>query len=51
MFKKSKWDAWYDSLPSHTKEWIKRQPIWHDRDMFKAFSVGVLIGILIGLVI
>ncbi len=51
MFKPSKWDLWYDSLPSHTKEWLKKQPVWHDSDMFKAALFGAFIGFLIGICI
>ena len=47
----NKWSTWYDSLPAHTKEYLKNQPLWHDRDMFKAFAVGILIGIVIGVAI
>jgi hypothetical protein len=45
----NKWTAWYDSLPAHTKEYLKTQAVWHDSDMFKAFAVGILIGVLIGI--
>lgn len=45
----SKWDNWYDSLPSHTKEYLKNQPLWHDRDMAKAFAWGLFFGFLVGL--
>lgn len=51
MFKANKWEVWYDSLPKHTKEWLKNQPVWHDRDMFKAFAVGILVGLIIGVVL
>jgi hypothetical protein len=44
----NKWTAWYDSLPEHTKQYLKAQPIWHDVDMFKAAMFGVVIGIIIG---
>jgi hypothetical protein len=44
----NKWEAWYDNLPQHTKEYLKTQPIWHDKDLAKAFVVGLLIGIVIG---
>ena len=47
----SKWDTWYDSLPKHTKEWLKNQPVWHDRAMSKAFIFGILVGILIGVIV
>ena len=51
MFKPSKWEQWYDSLPAHTKEYLKKQAVWNDRDMFKAFAFGVCFGILIGVVL
>lgn len=44
----NKWQTWYDSLPEHTKIYLKNQPVWHDRDMFKALAVGIVIGIIIG---
>ena len=50
MFR-TKWTDWYDSLPEHTKIYLKNQPIWYDRDMFKAFAFGVFIGLLIGVVL
>jgi hypothetical protein len=45
----SKFQAWYDNLPEHTKTYLKSQPIWHDRDLFKAGLFGVIVGVLIGL--
>jgi len=48
MFKPSKWDIWWDSLPASTREYIKNQPVWHDRDMYKAGILGVCIGLIIG---
>lgn len=44
----SKWTAWYDSLPEHTKTYLKTQPVWHDRDIFKAGMIGLLVGVLLG---
>ena len=49
MFKQSKWEAWYDSLPESTKKYIDNQAVWHDRDMFKAAAFGAVVGLLIGL--
>jgi hypothetical protein len=49
MFKQDKWDSWWDSLNPSTQAYLKSQPIWHDRDMFKAAVVGTLVGFLIGL--
>jgi hypothetical protein len=47
----NKWNTWYDNLSSHTREYLKTQPLWHDRDMFKALVYGIAIGLLIGLVL
>jgi len=47
----NKWDQWYDSLPVHTKEYLKRQPVWHDSDLIKAAIVGAVIGFILGLTI
>jgi hypothetical protein len=45
----NKWDHWYNSLPAHTKEYLKTQPVWHDSDLGKAFAMGIIIGVMIGL--
>jgi hypothetical protein len=45
----NKWTAWYDSLPEHTKEYLKNQPVWHDIDLVKAFAFGMIIGVIVGL--
>ena len=45
----SKYQTWWDSLPKHTQEYLKSQPLWHDSDMFKAAAVGAVVGFLIGL--
>jgi hypothetical protein len=44
----NKWDAWYDSLPEHTKQYLKTQPLWHDIDLAKALGIGLVIGFIIG---
>ena len=49
MFKQDKWEAWWDSLPEHTKEYLKSQPIWHDSDMWRAGLFGLVIGLILGL--
>ena len=45
----SKFQAWYDSLPENTKQYLKRQPVWHDKDMWKAGLLGLSIGLILGL--
>ena len=47
----SELDKWYDSLPEHTRIWIKKQPIWHDVDLFKAFLIGAFVGLIVGVII
>jgi hypothetical protein len=51
MFKQNKWEVWYDNLPSHTKTWLKNQPVWHDIDLAKAFLIGIIIGLIFGMVL
>jgi len=47
----SKYKQWWDSLNPQMQEYLKRQPIWHDRDMFKSLMFGVGIGFVIGVVV
>jgi hypothetical protein len=45
----SEWTKWYDSLPNHTKQYLKNQPLWHDSDLVKVGLVGFIIGLILGL--
>lgn len=47
MFK-TKWSKWYDSLPEHTKKYLASQPVWHDKDMAVAVSIGLAVGFVFG---
>jgi hypothetical protein len=44
----SKWTAWYDSLPAHTKKYLGTQAVWHDRDMFAVAAIALTLGCFIG---
>ena len=44
-----KYQTWWDSLPKHTQEYLKSQPLWHDSDMWRAGIFGCFVGIIIGL--
>lgn len=48
LFKPNKWDSWYDSLPEHTKQWLKNQPIWHDKDVAFFVCISLVVGFIIG---
>ena len=47
----SKYDAWWDSLHPNTQEYLKNQPIWHDRDLYKFCTITFTIGLIIGAVL
>ena len=42
---------WFDSLPEHTKEYLRNQPIWHDSDMWRAGMFGLVIGFILGVIL
>jgi hypothetical protein len=46
----SKWTSWYNSLPEHTKIYLKGQPLWHDKDMALAVSIGMAFGFVFGFI-
>jgi hypothetical protein len=46
-----KYQQWWDSLPKHTQQYLQSQPLWHDRDLFKALAAGVAIGFVLGALI
>jgi hypothetical protein len=51
MFKQNKWEQWWDSLSPQMQEYLKKQPVWHDRDMYKALVLGMAIGLVIGAIL
>jgi hypothetical protein len=44
-----KYQQWWDSLSPQMQQYLRSQPIWHDRDLYKAMAVGVVIGFILGL--
>jgi hypothetical protein len=50
MFK-SEAQRWLEMQPKHTQEWLKRQPLWHDKDLWLFFTFGSLAGLLVGLLL
>ena len=50
MFEKTELEIWWDRLDPKTKEYLKKQPLWHDKDLYKAMATGILIGLVIGII-
>lgn len=44
----NKWQVWYDSLPQNTKDYLKTQPIWHDKDLALFVSIALAVGFCLG---
>ena len=53
MSKNNKFNLWWDSLPAHTRDYLKAQPIWHTKDLCFfgaiAFVAGMGLGALLTL--
>jgi hypothetical protein len=47
----SKYKVWWDSLHPNMKEYLKKQPIWYDRDLYKVAVVAGIVGFVIGFVV
>jgi len=42
---------WWNELHPHTKEYLKNQPIWHDRDLYKFCTITFIAGLIIGAIL
>jgi ElaB/YqjD/DUF883 family membrane-anchored ribosome-binding protein len=47
----NKYQQWWDSLSPQMREYLKNQPIWYDRDLYKAMAVGAVMGFLLGVML
>ncbi len=47
----SKYQQWWDSLSPQMKQYLKDQPIWTDKDLYKTLAVGIAIGFVVGLIV
>jgi len=47
----NKWDKWYESLPAHTKEYLSKQPLWHDKDVAFFCSIAMVVGFFFGYIV
>ena len=43
-----KWERWYESLPEHTKQYLKGQPVWYDKDLALVGGVALVVGFILG---
>jgi len=41
-----KYTNWYNSLSPETREHMDSLPIWYNLDMFVAFIIGFVVGVL-----
>ena len=48
MFAPSQLETWWQNLPDNYKTYLKRQPIWHDRDLYKFGAVCAVLGFVVG---
>jgi len=51
MYKKTELELWWEQLDPKTKDYLKKQPLWHDKDLYKALAVGAVIGLIVGLIV
>jgi hypothetical protein len=51
MFEKTELEDWWDRLDTKSKDYLKKQPLWHDRDLYKALATGILIGLIVGIIV
>lgn len=47
----SKLSDWYEDLPPNHKEYLKNQPIWKDKDLYKFAAGAAIIGFIIGFLV
>lgn len=47
----SKYQTWWDSLPEQTKTWLKNQPIYREKDLYKSLAIGAVVGFVIGFIV
>lgn len=42
-----KYQAWWESLTPETQQYLKSQPHWHDKDLYHALAVGIVVGFIL----
>lgn len=47
----SNYHEWWDSLSPQMQQYLKRQPLWHDRDLYRSLAIGAVLGFVIGVIV
>lgn len=47
----NKYENWWTSLSPQMQEYLKRQPIWTDKDLYKSAAIGAVVGFVIGFIV
>ncbi len=47
----SKLSEWYDSLPEQTKTYLKNQPLYKEKDLYKSLAIGAVVGFVVGFIL
>lgn len=47
----TKFENWWNSLSPQMKQYLKSQPIWTDKDLYKSLAIGAVVGFVIGFIV
>jgi hypothetical protein len=47
----NKYEVWWNSLSPQMQEYLKKQPLWYDRDLYKFLAIGTLFGFIVGIIV
>jgi hypothetical protein len=47
----TKYEKWWESLSPQMQKYLKSQPIWHDKDLYKSLTIGAVVGFIIGFIV